>query len=733
LSWINKTGTTQLGLREGHDIENSAMNVATYNITTFYTSDKIGTAQDPYLEVVYTTPVFTYQCSDGIDNDSDDLFDYPADLGCTSATDNDEYNASTDTTPPTGSIFINNNSQFTNNQNVSLSLSAQDQSGVAEMNIANDNNFSLALIEAFTTVKPWALSANDGLKIVYAWFKDTLGNWNSVPYSATITLDTVFPQITNIQTTNITPNTAKITWDTNENAYSDVEYGLTAGYGQILDLGSSLNTTHTANLSSLSANTVYHYRLSSIDQAGNTTNSIDYTFTTSQSAIPDTFPPADISDLSPLNISQISVELKWTSIGDDGIQGIAAQYDIRFSTSPITAANWDSASQLSGEPIPIAAGISQSFYIAVGLSPNTAYYFAIKAADEVPNWSNISNVIQITTLANTVNNGGGGGGGGGGGTYTDKTPPSQPANFIALPADGQIELNWVNPADADFVRVIITRKEESAPASISDGLVVYEGNGKKYTDINLINSVVYYYGISAYDKSPNYSNLLVISASPKQGQTTIEKKDNTVDSCSAYSQFIHLYNKDKNEVENVSQCEADSAYGYNKHVQLDNAGVELYKKITDNRISILNDQGKYALAYFINFGTPTTKRLGAGERAGVINSYYYAFNRLPKSVSDWRDVIKIANGRWPSDKSQSAEDKAKTDIFKAVYLRAPDMANANDNAAVTIIAYGLRPVNRNLDSEKTAIITFKNIYKHNPASASEWDITRAIAYSGAKR
>ena len=54
LSWINKTGTTQLGLREGHDIENSAMNVATYNITTFYTSDKTGTAQDPYLEVVYT-------------------------------------------------------------------------------------------------------------------------------------------------------------------------------------------------------------------------------------------------------------------------------------------------------------------------------------------------------------------------------------------------------------------------------------------------------------------------------------------------------------------------------------------------------------------------------------------------------------------------------------------------------------------------------------------------------
>ncbi len=37
----------------------------------------------------------TYQCSDGIDNDGDGLTDYPADPGCSSSTDNDEYNAPT--------------------------------------------------------------------------------------------------------------------------------------------------------------------------------------------------------------------------------------------------------------------------------------------------------------------------------------------------------------------------------------------------------------------------------------------------------------------------------------------------------------------------------------------------------------------------------------------------------------------------------------------------------------
>ncbi len=37
----------------------------------------------------------TYQCNDGYDNDGDGLIDYPNDPGCSSATDNDEYNAPT--------------------------------------------------------------------------------------------------------------------------------------------------------------------------------------------------------------------------------------------------------------------------------------------------------------------------------------------------------------------------------------------------------------------------------------------------------------------------------------------------------------------------------------------------------------------------------------------------------------------------------------------------------------
>ena len=109
-----------------------------------------------------------------------------------------------------------------------------------------------------------------------------------------------------------------------------------------------------------------------------------------------------------------------------------------------------------------------------------------------------------------------------------------------------------------------------------------------------------------------------------------------------------------------------------------------------------------------------------------------AFSKVPKSADDWSDVIKVANGRWPTQRSETAEIKSY-EAFRKIYLREPDRNNAHDDAAVTVIAYGLRPANRNTDSEKAAILIFKAIYNYNPAGATDWDIVRAIAYSGAVR
>ena len=135
---------------------------------------------------------------------------------------------------------------------------------------------------------------------------------------------------------------------------------------------------------------------------------------------------------------------------------------------------------------------------------------------------------------------------------------------------------------------------------------------------------------------------------------------------------------------------------------------------------------------FITQGTESTKILGVGERAGVVTSFKAVFKREPQSQKDWEDVLKIANGRWPSQRDEKTEKNAEA-AFRKIYLRNPNKNNAQDNNAIAIISYGLRPTQRNMNSEKQAINSFKAIYGYAPKSTSAWDIVRAIAYSGAKR
>lgn len=171
---------------------------------------------------------------------------------------------------------------------------------------------------------------------------------------------------------------------------------------------------------------------------------------------------------------------------------------------------------------------------------------------------------------------------------------------------------------------------------------------------------------------------------------------------------------------------------YFRNVKNENKIILNYMEPLILRNKVIDEDNKNALVNFITYGTKTTKYLGEGERAGVVSSYKSAFDKLPQSEGEWNDCLKIANGRWPSEKNKETEENA-TKAFKKIYLREPNRANLHDDASVVIISYGLRPSSRNLISEKKAINIFKNIYGYNPKSASAWDIVRAIAYSGAKR
>lgn len=96
----------------------------------------------------------------------------------------------TDKTPPTGSIIINNGNTVCQQTQVTLTLSATDTgSGVASMAISNDNFASGTNWENYTTSKTWNLTSGNGLKTVYVKYKDAAGNISKI-YSASITLIT---------------------------------------------------------------------------------------------------------------------------------------------------------------------------------------------------------------------------------------------------------------------------------------------------------------------------------------------------------------------------------------------------------------------------------------------------------------------------------------------------------------------------------------------------------------
>lgn len=90
------------------------------------------------------------------------------------------------------------------------------------------------------------------------------------------------------------------------------------------------------------------------------------------------------------------VRLYWTAPGDDGSFGRASHYDIRYSESIITENNWHTATRVDFVPTPGFSGQPQYFVVS-DLDPATSYYFAIRTADDLFNWSPLSNVVQKTT------------------------------------------------------------------------------------------------------------------------------------------------------------------------------------------------------------------------------------------------------------------------------------------------------------------------------------------------
>jgi hypothetical protein len=107
-----------------------------------------------------------------------------------------------DTEAPSGSIKINNDATYTNNENVTLSLNATDNVAVTGYRIALGIDASGAAtvvvdpgVTPFSADVPYELALGDGTKTVAVQFRDETGNWSD-NYTDDIILDKTKPTLT---------------------------------------------------------------------------------------------------------------------------------------------------------------------------------------------------------------------------------------------------------------------------------------------------------------------------------------------------------------------------------------------------------------------------------------------------------------------------------------------------------------------------------------------------------
>ncbi|HTM68243.1 MAG TPA: hypothetical protein VL426_02985 [Candidatus Binatia bacterium] len=297
----------------------------------------------------------------------------------------------------------------------------------------------------------------------------------------------------------------------------------------------------------------------------------------------------------------------------------------------------------------------------------------------------------------------------------DTTAPSAPTALLLVTPSTDNTATFTWSASSDNVGVV--RYE----ASIDGGAFVSVGNTTSTTTAALPNGA-HTISIRAVDASGNVSSStsigFTINASGTGG-TTIPASGFALELMNSDAVFVFgNHTRADFEARNSRGCEMSA-----------DAAAQARARTLG---TITNATARANAEAFIACGTQTTLHLGAGERLGAINSFRAAFGKIPDTEEDWFDIIKIGNGRFPGKTSATAEANAHA-TFRLVYLRDANTSVTADNNAIVILAYGLRPLPRSMSAEAAAIATFTAVYHRLPASATDWDTVRAVAYSGATR
>lgn len=210
----------------------------------------------------------------------------------------------------------------------------------------------------------------------------------------------------------------------------------------------------------------------------------------------DVIPPAGITDLSAAQGAKGgNIVLSWTAPGDDNNVGMAASYLIRYSTNSgfdwinnfDGAVLWKSSRAVTG-----AAGTAETETVT-GLFGGVTYYFAIKAADDIPNLSPVSNAATAWATLDFI-------------------APGAPSGLAVSDTDGdhggRLTLGWtISPDDGagenDVYGYKAYRSRVSGQYISSAPYAVVPAGETGYLDTDAPVNLKFYYTVAAFDSTNN--------------------------------------------------------------------------------------------------------------------------------------------------------------------------------------------------------------------------------------
>ncbi len=339
--------------------------------------------------------------------------------------------------------------------------------------------------------------------------------YNGTSISAWIATPLAAAVISNVSAGSLTDTSANITWDTDINADSRVNYGLTTTYGTTVTNGAKV-LSHSISLTGLSASTTYHYRVRSMNSAGQLATSGDFTFTT--------LAPGQVGEII-LDNTDATVVGTW-STGTGSTDKFGADYRYKsggtgsayLQYTPTISAPGDyqvycwypqGANRTVGAPYVIAYNggtvtvpVNQqsgggawnllgTFNFALGTSGN------VKIKD---NFADSTQVVMADAIkfsfAPTV------------------TPPTAPSGLTATTASSsQINLAWTDNSTNEDNFIVARGTVSGGPYS---DVATLAANSTSYNNTGLASGTTYYYVVRAENTGGSSANSAQASATTSQ-------------------------------------------------------------------------------------------------------------------------------------------------------------------------------------------------------------------------